>query len=572
MKSSTTCLKTLLLLAGLGIGEFLQADRGAAPQYAPPDAYLPGEELPYFGSENPWNRRFFVQKPYRYGQAQYLMLVEGRVDEAVAACEEAIANNGNDADAISVLALARAAQGRLEEANALMERALARGFPPSRLLVDRSELMRRMHGSPVWKRTAAESSGLLHGPLLGAVSQSSARFWVRTLIESAVEVRVSARGDFENPDARGSGRTSAAADFTGVVEVGGLMPATSYSYQVLLNGTPLARGEFQEFRTFPVDDTASSVRIAFGGCAMYHPPHERIWDTIRLRRPDAFMILGDNVYIDLPEAVGPLQDFTYHQRQSRPEFRRLVAGVPVFAIWDDHDAGIDDVFLGPYPDRPAWKAEYLDLFNRNWNNPPTGSPPEWPGLWHKFRVGPVECFMLDGRYYRENFLKPHASMLGPVQKAWLLKSLKDSTAPFKLIVSPVAWADDAKIETGPDGERIYAKDTWSGFREERTEIYDFLAANNITGVILISSDRHRHDVRLNERPRGYPLLEFESGWLTNEFGTGGSGTPLWEHLEGPAFATITVETRDSGPVAIVEIVSADGESLFRREVTLDELR
>jgi alkaline phosphatase D len=246
--------------------------------------------------------------------------------------------------------------------------------------------------------------------------------------------------------------------------------------------------------------------------------------------------------------------------------------VPTFAIWDDHDAGIDDVFLGPFADKPAWKVKYLELFNRNWNNPPAGAPPEWPGLWHKFRAGPVECFMLDGRYYRENFLKPNPSMLGPVQKAWLLKSLKESTAPFKLLVSPVAWADDAKIETGPDGERIYAKDIWSGFREERTEVYDFLAENNVTGVILLSSDRHRNDVRIDSRPRGYPLLEIESGWLTNEFGTGTSGKPLFEYHDGPAFGCITIETDGDEPHALVEIINANGEPVFRREVKLSELR
>jgi len=79
-------------------------------------------------------------------------------------------------------------------------------------------------------------------------------------------------------------------------------------------------------------------------------------------------------------------------------------------------------------------------------------------------------------------------------------------------------------------------------------------------------------VRMNERPRGYPLLEVETGWLTNEIGTGGSGEPLWQYLDGPGFGTITVETRDTGPVATLEVINADGEPLFRREVRLDELR
>ncbi len=550
----------------------LRADRGSEPQYAPPGAWLPGESLPYFGSENPWDRRFFTQKPYRYGQSQYLMLVEGQVAEAVALCEERLKIDAGEVESLYVLALARGQQGRLAEAGRLMEQAIALGLPPDRMLADRSPLMQRLRDTPVWQRAARESSGLLHGPLLGAVTPQSAQVWVRTLAESAIEVRASARGDFEHPDAVGAGRTSAAADYTGVVALKGLQPATRYSYQVRIDGRPVPRGEFQSFRTFPVENTTESVRIAFGGCAMYHPPHERIWDTIRLRRPDAFMILGDNVYIDVPDSVGPLHDYTYHQRQSRPEFRRLTAGVPTYAIWDDHDAGIDDVFLGPYSDKPGWKVEYLELFRRNWNNPATGAPPEWPGLWHSFRAGPVECFLLDGRYYRENFLKPNPSMLGPVQKAWLLKALRQSTAPFKLLVSPVAWADDAKIEAGPAGERIYAKDVWSGFRDERAEIYDFLAANDISGVILLSSDRHRNDVRINTRPRGYPLLEVESGWLTNEFGTGTSGQPLFEYHDGPAFGVLTFEPAGAEPRAVVEIINGNGEPVFRREEKLSELR
>lgn len=550
----------------------LRAARDDKPQHAPPDAWLPGEELPYFGSENPWNRRFFNETPPRIGQPQMLALFEGRVQEAVDISRARLATDNTDVDSHLVLALAHGLEGRLDDANASLEAALVLGLPPTRLLADRSAPMQRLHGTAAWQGVAGASSGLVHGPLLGDVTPGGARFWVRTLRESEFEILVSERGDFDNPDARGSSRTSAARDFTGIAAVEGLRHDTRYRYQLRIDGRPVPRATEWEFRTFPQPDARRSVRIAFGGCAKYFPGHERMWDTIRLRRPDAFLILGDNVYIDLPESVGPLHDYTYHQRQSRPEFRRLTAGVPTYAIWDDHDAGIDDVFLGPYPDKPSWKVEHLALFERNWNNPASGAPPEWPGLWHRFRAGPVECFMLDGRYYRENFLKEGASMLGPVQKAWLFAALRASTAPFKLIVSPVAWADDAKLETLPSGEVVRAKDTWSGFPAERAEIFDFLAANKIGGVILLSSDRHRNDVRINHRPRGYPLLEVESGWLTNEVGTDGSGKPLFEYLKSPAFGCITFEPGEIDPLAVVEIVSIEGESVFRREVRLSELQ
>jgi alkaline phosphatase D len=558
---------------GLVAAAILPAQRDDQPQHAPPEAWLPGEKLPYFGSENPWNRRFFIsEKPPRIGQPQLLLLLDGRVEEAVALCEQRLAADRTELESLYVLALARGQQGRPDDANRLLETALALGLPPERLLADRSPLMTRLQETVVWRHVARESPGLLHGPMLGAMTPTGVRVWIRTLKESEVEVRTSTRGDFEHPDARAVARTRAADDYTGIVTIGGLQPATRYRYQVRIDGRPAPQGEGWEFRTFPRENTPEAVRIAFGGCAKYFPAHERNWDTIRLRQADAFLILGDNVYLTLPGAVGPLHNYTYHQRQSRPEFRRLVAGVPTFAIWDDHDAGMDDIFLGPYPDKPAWKVEYLELFRRNWNNPSYGAPPEWPGVWHSVRVGPVECFMLDGRYYRENFLKPKPSMLGPVQKAWLRRALAASTAPFKLLVSPVAWADDAKIEKTPSGVTVYAKDTWSGFREERAEIFDFLAEHKIGGVILVSSDRHRHDVRINHRPRGYPLLEIETAWLTNETGTEGSGKPIFEYLDGPGFGFFTFEPGAAEPRVVAEIITIRGEPVFRREVKLSELR
>lgn len=563
-------MRSHLLLALLVVVTALRADRDSQPQHAPPEAWLPGEKLPYFGSENPWDRRFFREKPPRIGQPQYLQLLEGDVAGAMTVCRERLAADRSDAESLLVLALAHGAEGRLEEADRTLEQALRAGLPAARLLADRSALMQRLHSAPVWQRVARESDGLLHGPMLGAVNPHGARFWVRTLRESDIEVRVSARGDFRSPEARGVGRTAARDDFTGVVEVGGLDPGTTYRYELSLDGRTVAGGPW-EFRTFPAEVDRGSVCIAFGGCAKFFPPHEKMWDTIRLRRPEALLLLGDNVYIDLPESVGPLHDYTYHQRQSRPEFRRLTAAAPVFAIWDDHDAGIDDVFLGPYPDRPTWKLEHLALFARNWNNPSTGLPPAWPGLWHRFRIGPVECFLLDGRYYRENFLKERASMLGSVQKAWLFQALRESTAPFKLLVSPVAWADDAKIERLPSGEEIRAKDIWSGYPEERAEIFDFLAEHRIGGVILLSSDRHRNDVRVIPRPGGYPLTEVMSGWLTNEKGTEGSGHPVFEYLAGPAFGCLTFDASAPDPIATIEIVNLAGETVHRRQIRLSEV-
>ncbi len=155
------------------------------------------------------------------------------------------------------------------------------------------------------------------------------------------------------------------------------------------------------------------------------------------------LLLGDNVYIDLAEEAGPLHRYTYYRRQSRPEFRKLVGSTPVFAIWDDHDAAIDDVWLGPYRDKPSWKPSMFTLFQQNWNNPSYGTH-DWPACWFTFSIGNVDFSMLDCRYYRTNPFGDTPTMLGPVQKAWLLEKLKASQAQFKVIVSSVPSAYGVK--------------------------------------------------------------------------------------------------------------------------------
>lgn len=565
----TRHLVPLLVLLGGALS--LRGERGTEPQYAPPDAYLPGEKLPYFGSENPWNRRAF-DDPKRVGQREMLAIAEGRVDEAVQTCRDCLAKDPGDLESRFNLAVAYGVQGRIEDGVREFKEAVVRGLPVTRLLAGPRPLMEPFLVTDWWrKEVAGTTHELVHGPLLGAVSPTSARVWVRTEHAALVEVRVSSTDDYEHPDARGSARSDPGSDFTAVVSIDGLAPSTNYTYQVLIDGKPVPRWTEWEFHTFPPTDSRGPVRIAFGGCAMYTRWNECMWDTIRTRRPDAFLILGDNVYIDLPSDVGPMQNYTYYCRQSRPEFRRLIASTPMYAIWDDHDAGMDDIFLGPYSDKPSWKVQYYQLFRRNWNNPSYGDEPKTPGLWFNFRVGAVEIFMLDGRYYRENWLKPGASMLGPVQKAWLRRALVSSTATFKILVSSTPWADDAKLETNPaDGSSIEAADDWHGFQAERTEIFDLLAEHHVDGVFLISGDRHRADLRLDTRPHGYPLYELECSRLTNANATKPSGKTLWLY-EGNSFALLSFDPSAADPTLRMEVNTIRGEPVLDRTLHLSDM-
>ena len=56
-----------------------------------------------------------------------------------------------------------------------------------------------------------------------------------------------------------------------------------------------------------------------------------------------------------------------------------------------------------------------------------------------------------------------------------------------------------------------SKDTWDGYDGERQRIYQFIADQQIQGVIILSADRHRSDAyRVDTKIEGmYPLYEIQ---------------------------------------------------------------
>ncbi len=230
-------------------------------------------------------------------------------------------------------------------------------------------------------------------------------------------------------------------DFTAVATVSGLAANTEYQYSIELNGKPNEAKTFEAktFRTLMAKGEASKFVIAFGGGAGYVPENERMWDTIGSFDPHAILLLGDNVYIDDPESV-VMQQYTYHRRQSRHEWRKLTARSPVFTIWDDHDFSTNDSWGGADIEVPFWKKDWVfPIFRQNWAHPGYGGGDDQPGCWFSFSIGDVDFIMLDCRYYRTKPKKRPRSMLGTVQKKWLKEQLTKSSGTFKVICSSVPW-------------------------------------------------------------------------------------------------------------------------------------
>ncbi|MGI9470549.1 MAG: alkaline phosphatase D family protein, partial [Rubripirellula sp.] len=295
--------------------------------------------------------------------------------------------------------------------------AVSLDLPIERILAGPRELftpLRKDASFDAWIRE--NSKPLLHGPMLTSLTDTSAEFWVRTADVATVSVVLTDAATAKPISAT----TRPTSDFTGIVVVEGLDPATEYEAQVSVDGQ--LQPETSVFKTFPAKGQPARITIGFGGGSGYTPQYNHMWSTIQDQSLTAFLTLGDNVYIDDPEHA-MTQRYCYYRRQSEPLWKSFVSATPVFSIYDDHDFGVNDCIPGPAIDKPAWKRPVWEVFRQNWNNPGFGGGEAQPGCWYDFRIGDVQFIMLDGRYYRD--LKG-GSMLGPVQKKWLLETLSQS--------------------------------------------------------------------------------------------------------------------------------------------------
>ena len=561
VKSNATHCKTVDPVDAYSVVGVLSIRGGAVSRLCTRRCLFEGSEYPYYGNESGWDLRFFTEHidrlAKRRGQRQMLDIVRGKPEDTVQYAEELLAADPSDQESLFNLAVAQAQLGELDLAMEAVRRGEEAGLPFERFLAGPRDLVKPLIDyEPFQREVARRGIKLIHGPMVGSVTGTSARFWVRTAEESDVQV-VAGSSETFSPQVRSAvAHSSADADYTVVVELHGLEPGATFHYDLTVDGESVLGPDYPSFRTFSPRGTPGQFEIGFGGGAGHVPRHERMWDVIGSRDPLAFLFLGDNVYIDLPEHPNGVHYYTYYRRQSREEFRRLVASTAIYAIWDDHDCAIDDVWMGPYKDKPPWKLAVWRHFRENWVNPDYGSA-EWPGTWFDFSIGDVDFFMLDGRFYRTNPYADTATMLGPAQKRWLFDRIKQSSATFKVLVSPVPWTFESKGD---------ALDTWNGFRGERTEIFDFLAENKIEGVFLLSADRHRSDAWRIERPNGYPLYEFESSRLTNEAVHDLMPGALFGYNEKQSFGLLSFDTTKPDPTVTYRIVTIDDE--IKGELTL----
>lgn len=418
----------------------------------------------------------------------------------------------------------------------------------------------------LWKNPAVQGICREHnithlgGPMLGSITANSAKVWLRTLKPAEVEVRVPINGDERS---YGPVRSSAESDLSSVVSVTNLEPSTRYPCRVLVDGRSVTIPEDTAIVTAPPDAETGKVRIAFGSCfhrwGIANPTQAAL---MRGREPAAMLLIGDIAVQDRNNHLG-LHRADYFLRDLHPSWQGLVAAVPVFATWDDHDYFDNDKAGIPpgYTDEDRRGARRV--FTQAWNNPSYGFGDKESGVFVRTRIGPCDVVMVDNRYFREN---KKGSFLGDAQMRWLEEQLLDCKGPFIILSCGTMWSDYVS-----DG-----KDSWGRWDPEgRERIFSLIEKNRIGGVLLISGDRHGARGFRIPRPSGFSFHEFGAASLGGRKGPPVTdpewNTQLYGFESVYAFGEFTIDATLADPEVTFRLIQDDGAELYTLTLTRSQL-
>ena len=332
------------------------------------------------------------------------------------------------------------------------------------------------------------------------------------------QFEVSTTSDFESSIATDWMAATADSDYIVKTRVGQLQADTLYSYRLIFGSdrTDTSTGQTRTFRTLAGADIARDVTFTvvtgmnynsfFHGPRAYGGPDKDqgypALATMLDMRPDFFVATGDNVYYD-SGADGPAQTPAqlrkkWHEQLAQPRMVDFLAAVPTYWEKDDHDYRYNDA------DNTTDRAPLPQLGARMFLE----QVPVWdmdqpdPRTYRTHRVTQdLQIWLTEGREYRSPNTMPDGpdkTMWGAEQRKWLERTLLESDATFKILISPTPFIgpDDAWC-CGPNAAppRPPKNDNHSdegGFLHERDDFFGWVLANDLLmeNFYIIVGDRH----------------------------------------------------------------------------------
>jgi alkaline phosphatase D len=330
---------------------------------------------------------------------------------------------------------------------------------------------------------------LTHGPVVGGVTSSEARVFVRTNQAANVALCYGTDPNLYNCQVSQSFQTESSHDFTRIIPLSGLSPETRVYVNAVVNGAPqFPYPPYPSFATFPPDGHAKNFRfVVLTDFKVTRLLRRAVQTYASAANEDpAFVFIGGDFDHRNPRTLSEKRHmFKDLYDANTPYMGRFVnlilKRIPIVHQWDDHDAGMDNIDK-TYPDWDLTQQAFEEYV------PTYRLPSVTPGIWQQFSYAQVECFVLDCRSHRDPETDPdnaNKSMLdgwnlgSEGQLHWLKHGLLTSTARWKIIFTSVVTNTTTKFSDG-----------WGGYQTEWNSLKNFINTNNIQGVVFISGDLH----------------------------------------------------------------------------------
>ena len=252
-----------------------------------------------------------------------------------------------------------------------------------------------------------------------------------------------------------------------------------------------------------------------------------VWDHVAALAPDVLLLLGDNVYLDVPDTwIDDLKAMStdafaahllgrYREQLAEPGFAALVRNPAIrkFAIWDDHDFLWNNANGGDLVAEPDARAKMQVTTNvmRIFREVlATHDPARWPAdttdarLWqgvnqpgfawlgHRAEVleaGRTVLHLTDGRSFRKKKV-----LLGDEQRAAMAAAVANDPKALHIVASGLPF-------------HPASGDGWHKAPADHDWLLDQAGAR---GWLMLSGDKHKNDVAEFATPAGGKLVDATS--------------------------------------------------------------
>jgi len=355
-------------------------------------------------------------------------------------------------------------------------------------------------------------------------------------------------------------------DFTAQIMLTDLIPNSIYDLKVVSrHQNSIAIGESIEgkFKTAPAENEISEVLFAVSTGQAYVDQDAseggfKIYSAMSKLNIDFFVHTGDILYYDNLAKSKALARWHWSRMYSLPTNIRFHKNVSSYFIKDDHDTWLNDCW-------PGYKTYFMGEFTFEQGQAifleqvPMGNKTYRTYRWGK----DLQIWLMEGRDFRSPNTDPDGpekTIWGTEQKAWLYRTVKESDATFKVLISPTPIV-------GPD--RLDKHDNHSNkeFTFEGNEIRGFIAEQK--NMYVVCGDRHWQYVSKDDETG---IKEYSCGPASNEHAGGWSNDMIrpehqYLNVTGGFLAAQTYRVKDD-PLLIMTHYSVDGEILNSDTLTV----